>query len=483
MRTRCVGHACLEIETSGLRIVTDPWWEGPAFSGQWHQWPAPQPAGLHERPIDYLYLSHAHDDHFHAPTLKTLRPGAAVLIPELLVGELVEPLRALGFPHIIELPHGKTVRLRRGVRVTCYVNVMESILVIEDGDRVLVNANDALHSAPAHVIEHFCKLIRRRHPQIDTLFMNSAGNSWFPSCIRVPGRSDLRISQAYETLVAENFVRVVEALQPRVACANGASFVLVEPHNRWINFVRMEQATPAEVYRRKHPTSQTSVHRLLPNDILEGFDLVQGTTPAPCSRELSRALSGTFRAEVEAAEQLPHYSPDALRALVGRIDARLRVNASRIEKLPPFAVELRLRDKPETALRIEKREQDVRVSLGAPRDAVASVEMRAAILEGLLNDERGLDPIVCGHGAIATLRSRDDLCFVEAVLELLTPRPTTVARLRKSLLASPLRTLGVLWRQRWPLALESGVRLGLLPHPDELRHLGAELDAEPKRAA
>jgi hypothetical protein len=27
------------------------------------------------------------------------------------------------------------------------------------------------------------------------------------------------------------------------------------------------------------------------------------------------------------------------------------------------------------------------------------------------------------------------------------------------------------------------VRLGLLPHPDELRHLGAELDAEPKRAA
>ena len=47
------------------------------------------------------------------------------------------------------------------------------------------------------------------------------------------------------------------------------------------------------------------------------------------------------------------------------------------------------------------------------------------------------------HGAIATLRYREDIRFVEAVLTLLTPRPTTWSRLRASLTANPVRRVRI----------------------------------------
>ena len=37
---------------------------------------------------------------------------------------------------------------------------------------------------------------------------------------------------------------------------------------------------------------------------------------------------------------------------------------------------------------------------------------------------------------------------------------------------NPIRTLGALWRQRMPVALNVGARLGLVTHLYEERHLG-----------
>jgi hypothetical protein len=188
MRTRSIGHAALEIEASGLRLLTDPWWAGPAYTNQWHAWPTPQPAGVESRQLDYVYISHGHEDHLHADTLRQLRPGAAALIPEFLTGSAADFLtKELRFCQVIPLRHGRTVELRRGLRATCYVNLTDSMLVLEDGDRVLVNANDALHASPPAVLDHFCRLLRRNHATVDTLFLGYSGASWFPNCVRVPG--------------------------------------------------------------------------------------------------------------------------------------------------------------------------------------------------------------------------------------------------------------------------------------------------------
>ncbi len=71
MRTTLVGHASLLVEAGAVRILSDPWWKGPCFGAQWWPYPAPFLEAVNARPIDYIYVSHGHHDHFHPPTLRT----------------------------------------------------------------------------------------------------------------------------------------------------------------------------------------------------------------------------------------------------------------------------------------------------------------------------------------------------------------------------------------------------------------------------
>jgi hypothetical protein len=284
MRIRSVGHACLEITTRGLRIVSDPWWAGPAYNNQWYPWPQPRPDGLTDRAIDYLYLSHGHEDHLHLDTLGTLRQGATVLVPRFVTGRLGPFLREFGsFSEVIELDHGRSIVLRNGVRATCYINATDSLLVLE-GDETVVNANDALHASPPAVIEHFCRLLRRRHPRINAMFIGYGGAAWSPNCIHVPGKDDREIARAQEGLFVQNFLRIVDRLAPQVACAFAASFVLLEPWNRWINDVKLSVPTPDVAYGHETVPGRTRCHLLLPNDVVEGGIIRPGGTPPPLDR-------------------------------------------------------------------------------------------------------------------------------------------------------------------------------------------------------
>ena len=64
MKITLIGHAAILVETRGVRILSDPWWQGPCFGAQW--WPQSQPwlEPLSEAPPDFIYLSHGHGDHF-----------------------------------------------------------------------------------------------------------------------------------------------------------------------------------------------------------------------------------------------------------------------------------------------------------------------------------------------------------------------------------------------------------------------------------
>src|SRR5580765_4325285 len=111
MRVTMLGHACLLCETADSRILMDPWLSGPANFRSWWHFPEVK-CDLSALPqLDYLYVSHLHDDHFHAATLKQLDKHAVVLIPRLYHKRLVEGLRIFGYDRIIELPHAQRVNL------------------------------------------------------------------------------------------------------------------------------------------------------------------------------------------------------------------------------------------------------------------------------------------------------------------------------------------------------------------------------------
>lgn len=71
MKITYITHACLLIETNGLKILTDPWLIGPCWGGTLWHYPTHKYNTTNLPVPDIIYYSHGHDDHYHHPTMKT----------------------------------------------------------------------------------------------------------------------------------------------------------------------------------------------------------------------------------------------------------------------------------------------------------------------------------------------------------------------------------------------------------------------------
>jgi len=450
-----------------LRILCDPWWEAAAYNNQWLPWPTPKPDGVDKRPTDYIYISHGHEDHLNLETLATLRPGAIALTPRFATGRLAPFLESLKmFREVLELDHGRTIRLGSDVRATCYVNATDSMLVLE-GDETIVNANDALHASPRVVIDYFCRSLQRRHPNIDAMFIGYGGAAWVPNCIRLPGKNDRAVARIQERSFVDNFLRIVDRLRPHVACAFAASFVLLEPWNRWINEVRFEVPTPDIEYARQ-PNGKTMCHLLLPNDIVERHVLTRSDTPRPRLQDLERA----YRAELSAgcrhaADQKP-LSESEVRDLAEKIERRLKFSRGWSPRRARLHAQLAIRDNPGGAFQVRIDAAKVSVVWGPRVDVTPELTFRAEVVRAVLDQEYGSESVFIGYGAVANLRESKELATATRLIQLLSPRTGGIAAVAQELTRQPFATARTLWRQRASLGRYLFLRLGLLSSQEQV---------------
>jgi L-ascorbate metabolism protein UlaG (beta-lactamase superfamily) len=142
-----IGHATLLIEAGGLRVLSDPWWEGPCFGNQWWLYPKPYLECLNGSPVDYIFISHGHSDHFHRGTLRRFPRGTKVIVSK---GPVLAPaLRDMDF-EVIQLGPDEVRDLGNGVM--CQIMPTgggDTLMIIKDHNEVCVNANDSLHGAIA----------------------------------------------------------------------------------------------------------------------------------------------------------------------------------------------------------------------------------------------------------------------------------------------------------------------------------------------
>lgn len=152
MKVTHIANACCIYESSGYRILCDPWLTEGAFEGSWY----------HEHPLrmkaedltffDALYLSHIHPDHFDVATLKKLPKDVLVIIPK---GKFMEkPLKEMGYKSILPLDDGE-FHFCGPFKITMYHaftghpffptelgNRIDSAIVIEAEGQKILNAND-----------------------------------------------------------------------------------------------------------------------------------------------------------------------------------------------------------------------------------------------------------------------------------------------------------------------------------------------------
>ena len=127
INVRFLAHASLLITCDNLKIITDPWLQGPCFlNGWWHK-PCPPDDAMDELlSADVVYLSHNHPDHTHDETLAELqkhRPDIPIVIPKFKSRSAEWPVRKLGFTNINSLPFNQIFKVGSG---STYLSIFKS---------------------------------------------------------------------------------------------------------------------------------------------------------------------------------------------------------------------------------------------------------------------------------------------------------------------------------------------------------------------
>jgi Beta-lactamase superfamily domain len=175
VRLTYLAHASFLVESGGVKLVTDPWLDGPTYLHAWWHFPEPAARGADLASVDYVYLTHEHVDHFHEPTLRALPRSTPILIGRFLKPRFADKLSALGFSDVRELPHGREVALGERLRVTSYqYRADDTALVLSDGSATVFNFNDCLLRARS------LEQVLTRHGAPDLLAMSFANAEAYP---------------------------------------------------------------------------------------------------------------------------------------------------------------------------------------------------------------------------------------------------------------------------------------------------------------
>lgn len=310
LKVTLVCQASLLVETRGVRILSDPWYEGRIYGDAWELCPAPAAFPEVGR-LDAIYLSHAHPDHFHVPTLRRLLPAVgadvAVLVPRLFFPVMRDALASLGYRNVVEMEPGRAFDFR-GVRLFCQQYRFNDSLLVVEGDETLVNLNDC------PVRGATLRDLARRFPRVDYLFAQYAVAQAYPF--------------AYEGATGdwdagdliERFDSYARLLRPR-HMVPFASFVrFCHPDNAHMN---PHRTTLDALVARS--TSRPTV--LYPGDAVEGDAVLRGSGSAERYRE-AVALAGptapagaSARAELE--ERLPVFLAGLRRDVPGFLRRRV----------------------------------------------------------------------------------------------------------------------------------------------------------------
>ncbi len=445
MRVDFVGHATLLVRCGGLSLLSDPWWTGPAYRDQWYPWPIPVPERYDLSGLDAVYISHSHEDHLHAPTLRALletAPDVLALIPLRADTQMRDYLRRIGFRNIREVGSGSTITLCNGpdrMRVTLYTHVDDSLIGIEAGDEVLLNLNDALHSSRRALIVEYCRVLRKRFPKIDYLFCGFGGASYFPNCVHVPGKDDVAVARARERFFLQNFLQIAQLLSPRFAFPFAAHFVLPDERNWWISQTRLQLEAPSETVRALAPNAPIAFHDLQPGDYVSDGQ-VHSTDPT------TGKSPETVRAEVRQrygpVPVRPSIDAQSFHALIADIRQRVAARGMR----PGMDVVVVLTDYAPQAIRLRSGTvEPIDASDLGQIEPQLRVETRSDLVRSAMRSPFGKDLISIGYAGQFYVRSRADLGDAphDAFLELLSPlQPRWRQRLRDHPLRASRYVLG-----------------------------------------
>lgn len=164
-----------------MRLICDPWIEGPVFNDGWDLL-APTKFSYEDfREITHIWFSHEHPDHFNPPNIKKIpeayRREITVLFQHTNDKKVVRYCEKLGFKEVRELRPGDWSEITPGIQVKCCgANVewdADSWLCIRTPELTLLNLNDCGIDTREYAAQ-----VRRQVGRVDVLTTQFSYASW-----------------------------------------------------------------------------------------------------------------------------------------------------------------------------------------------------------------------------------------------------------------------------------------------------------------
>lgn len=234
MRVTYFGQACTLIEVAGKKILTDPWLTEGAYFGIWFHTHMLAEAGVtpetFPKAVDYLFLSHEHQDHVDPLTLRHFSPHIPVLICKFITPKFRHYLEGLGLQNIWEIPSGQQVELGDGVVVTIlataeYTN--DAALVVEGDGCRLLNETDCKLS--------YADLDRLGRQGIDIGFYMFSGANWYPMLYDYPEDLQRELIRNRRRSLLRSLVQRVKVTRPRIVVPAAGPCTILDPDLLWLN--------------------------------------------------------------------------------------------------------------------------------------------------------------------------------------------------------------------------------------------------------
>jgi UDP-MurNAc hydroxylase len=250
LRVTYFGQACTLIDVGGVQILTDPWLTEGAYFGTWHHTHILAEAGVTPetipKDVDFIFLSHEHEDHLDPATLRHFRPDIPVLVCRFPTNKFRHHLESLGLTNIRELPSGEAVELAPGVKATIfgtaeYTN--DAALFVEGDGCTVFNETDCKLG--------FADLQRLGARGIDIGFYMFSGANWYPMMYDYPEDQKRALTRRRRQSLLRSLVQRVKLTRPRVAVPAAGPCTVLDPDLLWLNsedqgiFVDPEEAVRA----------------------------------------------------------------------------------------------------------------------------------------------------------------------------------------------------------------------------------------------
>lgn len=398
MKVTYIGHSALLVETRGVRILSDPWWRGPCFGAQWWVWPRPSLEPLEAAPVDFVYISHGHHDHLHPGTLSTLAGRPTLLVAKSL--DLAAGLhQTLGLP-VQEIDAEETIELAEGVTGGIWpTHGGDTLMWITDGDQVLVNANDALHSAPREVQERFVGQLKERFRRIDYFFCGFATASHFPNCYEMPGVDRVATARRRQHYFNDQWLWLARALNPKFAYPFAGDVMFLEEDLFWLNAALHNDPDLDRKISHEFsdaPESGTVASRIGPGFAIEDGVIVDARPRPSFDTESARA---EFSDEIQRANRYGSLRGDQLDELAELLRNKLSDYSLYFGSCPfDYQYALTFREGKGAIVVAKLGDRfDVRVT-DAPPQGCLEVVTRAAYLRYALETRYGHEVLFVGSG-------------------------------------------------------------------------------------